>query len=188
MQNRSKTLTQTAFYERVECKLKDWLPCNISNTKDLEAEVETFEAVVRETVDEFIPAKPRPTKLDALTYWNKKLQSLKNKEAELYHAFQTNKTEASALELHKAKIKFAKANRYEKRKSFPKWTSSRETISQVSRMHKILNSKGSNELGLLQKQDGSITTSPKDSIDELINVNFPKASDTKVPKREDFKH
>ena len=55
-------------------------------------------------------------------------------------------------------------------------------------MRKILNSKGSNEQGILKKADGSITSSPEDSINELFDINFPTASKADIPNREMFEH
>ena len=135
-----------------------------------------------------IPAKNKPTKMNALTYWNDKLQSLKTREAELYRKFQLDSNELNARELCAAKQEFKKANKYFKRKSFRKWTSSRDTVAQVSWMRKILNSKGSNKLDLLKRTDGSITLSPEDSINKLFNINFPTASKADPPKREEFEH
>jgi hypothetical protein len=76
----------------------------------------------------------------------------------------------------------------------PKGSDSRIFISQVetlpvmAKLSKILKSKPSKKLGLVRKSDGSLNTSPEESLETMVSEHFPGSivtdNPTVPPKRD----
>jgi hypothetical protein len=56
-----------------------------------------------------------------------------------------------------------------------------ETLPDMAKLSKILRSKASNKLGLVRKQDGSLSISPEESLKTMVEDHFPSSSVTTEP-------
>jgi hypothetical protein len=59
----------------------------------------------------------------------------------------------------------------------------------MAKLSKILKSKPSNKLGLVRKPDGSLSTSPEESLETMVSKHFPGSivtdNPTVPPQRDD---
>jgi hypothetical protein len=60
-----------------------------------------------------------------------------------------------------------------KRTRFQEFVSEVETLPAMAKLSKILKSKPSNKLGLVRKPDGSLSTSPEESLETMVSEHFP---------------
>jgi hypothetical protein len=128
----------------------------------------------------------KPSKLkikNVADWWNEDCESAKrkyrNKEKRAYRRGRPSPadlTELRALNRSlKNCIKAAKKDR------FQEFVSKVETLPEMAKLSKILRSKVTNKLGLVRKQDGSLTISPEESLKTMIEEHFPGSSGTTEP-------
>jgi hypothetical protein len=72
-------------------------------------------------------------------------------------------------------IKAAKKDR------FQEFVSEVETLSEMANLSKILRAKATNKLGLVRKQDSSLSISPEESLKTMIEEHFPGSCVTTEP-------
>ena len=76
-----------------------------------------------------------------------------------------------------------------KRDSGRKWCSECSTISDTAKLFKVLTGAPNSELSLIRKADGSFTRTPEETLQMLLETNFPdfrrtdEADDTPPPRR-----
>ena len=71
------------------------------------------------------------------------------------------------------KEKLKKLMKKQKTNEFKKWANNIESQSAIAKMSKILEKK-STKIGSIEKEDGTFTKSPTESINELLNVHIGK--------------
>ncbi|MEM6804865.1 MAG: reverse transcriptase family protein, partial [Bacteroidota bacterium] len=163
------------FNEVILRCLGDWNSSDISfnNTEDIDKALEWYDKVITSALDICAPFKSVNIKTNHLSFWCEELQNAKDKEALAYRNFQSNANSLNEKLLKAAKKEFRRNKQYHQRKSWRKFTSTTDTIKNVAKLNKILNNKKQLSIGLLSRDDDSFTESPKESLELIMQKNFP---------------
>jgi len=99
----------------------------------------------------------------------KKLRKLKN---------QLNKNTVSKNTVKEYQIEYKDKIKEAKKESWENFISNIDDAKETSKLLKMLGKNNTNEIGLLQNENGTYCTSPKESLELLMNKHFPNYKNT----------
>jgi hypothetical protein len=113
-------------------------------------------------------------------WWSKDCESAKRKyQNKEKHADRRGKpSPADLIELRALNRYLKKCIKAAKKDKFQEFVSDVETLPDMAKPSKILRDKATNKLGLVRKQDGSLSISPEESMKTMIEEHFPGSSVT----------
>ena len=160
------------FRTSVQSKLSDppteWSPDVIDRA------VTHFNLVLNSSLDIACP-KHLVKKREPLLWWNQECQNAKNKcihiERRMNHAKKF--TEKEKFELKKARHTFKKVCAYSKRESFRQLIRETSSVPAMAKLNKILDRKEGATLGLVEKEDGTTTSSTSETLEVMFSEMFP---------------
>jgi len=154
---------------------QDWSLPTILHQKDIDQAVQTLsnritDAIKQSTPTTYITGTHRRHK-----WWSETLRQQRRDLRSLRQAL----TPQNAADYVKEKAAYQKALRKAKRESWISFTDSCATISDTSKLTRILTKPRSLPPGLMVKPDGSATWNPKDSFINIMNTLFPGSTTVK---------
>ena len=154
MKMKSKKIILLDEYEPTTRKALDWT-------------AEQFNIIVKEAFDLACPPMPslkrRPNK-----WWNSELTALRSEVKTIY---KTKKTEEDNTKYKELRSQYRAAIKKAKKASWEEFCSNKESSSDLSRLMKALESKTCQTISLMQR-DGLYTTTPEESMKELLTAHF----------------
>jgi hypothetical protein len=115
--------------------------------------------------------KPSKVKIkNVADWWNKDCESAKRKYRDKEKcAYRRGRPSPAALkELRALNRSLKNCIKAAKKERFQEFVSEVETLPEMAKLSKILRSKLTNKLGLVRKQDGSLSISPEESLKTMI--------------------
>jgi hypothetical protein len=72
--------------------------------------------------------------------------------------------------------------KHAKKTRFQEFVGKVETLPAIAKLSKILRARPSSKLGLVKKPDGSLCTSPEESLATMVREHFPRSAITDTPE------
>jgi hypothetical protein len=112
---------------------------------------------------------------DVANWWNEDCESAKRKyqikEKQAYRRGTPSPADLTALGALNRSLK--NCIKSAKKERFQEFVREVETLPYMAKLSKILRSKAANKLGVVQKQDGSLSTSLEESLKTMVEEHFP---------------
>ena len=178
-------LTMTRNYFKADWnKFQNIIQSEMPNVKDgnwsqsrIEDEVAILNKYIIRALDITCPKKPRKRKQDH-PWWDEECE----KKRGAYRALQRKilkrgKKVPTSDELDQLKVaqrQLMGAIHKARKNSWREFTSKIDSISDMSKLFKIISKGPSPEVGLIRKQDGSMSINSEESLTELLNEHFPQ--------------
>jgi ribonuclease HI len=147
-------------------------PGEPQDAEELERRTEELERKVLQALDRACPLRDRGDKKET-SWWSPGLERMK-KECEKWQKRAIvrgcPKTWKTFREL---RIQYAKSIRRAKRNTWKQFTEELDSLPQVSRAVKALGNKDVAQLGSVQKPDGSLTRSPTETLETMLQHHVP---------------
>ena len=114
-------------------------------------------------------------KIDKPVWWSLTLTTLKRKAERMKQKSRRNPTDLN-LEQCKAAVKqYRKEIKKAKKESWENYCSGLESLSATARLQRIMRMNHKSGINTIRKADGSHTTSPEETLEELMRILFPDA-------------
>jgi ribonuclease HI len=155
----------------------DWSISTVVKTSDIDTAVENLTNRLNDAIKQSTPTIYITGTHKSHTWWSEDLRQMRRKVRSLKNA----KTPTATADYVKEKAAYQKAIRKAKRDSWLSFTSSCESISDTSKLTRILTKPKSQPLGLTVKSDGSATWNPVDSFQNIMNTLFPDSNTKQQP-------
>ena len=172
------------FRECLRSKLGK-LNLNIRQPEALDKYVDNLTSTIQECFEKACPEKVLRTNTNN-KWWNQDLDKMRK---DLRKAQRKAKRSQNFDNYHKLLTDYSKAIIKAKKDSFRKTVSEEmNNISATARMQKLLSKDHTNNLGSLQKPDGSFTASEKETLSVLGEIHFPGSTATTSGVAQTYAH
>ena len=147
-----------------------------STTGELDMMTEQLHSVITEALDIYAPLKQKRVKRNPCTFWNAELQGRQVELNRLYKEFQKSRS-PDVEEEHK----LLKREQKKRIAHYKKWAWRRlgfetDNPTAMAKLRKILSSGNHASVCTLKKSDGSYTQDVEESINLLVEKNFPDSA------------
>jgi hypothetical protein len=143
----------------------------------LEAEAELLNSHIWQILDEISPKYTPKAKKSYPEWWTEEATVAMRKARALYKkAVRHNRDPVLWAQYQEARGCLRQLTRKGKYESYKSFVTKTETISDMSKLYKIIQRKENNQLGLLKRSDNSFVESPEETVGMLLNEHFPGSS------------
>ena len=146
-------------------------------TAEIENSVLNLNSVIEQALDIGCPKFPTK-KRDKLDWWNIECEITKSQYLALERRMMRSSygpTEEQRYQVKAARRVFKKAVRRAKIASFRALVKETDSISAMSKLNKILDSRESSTLGMVRKTDGTMCSTTEETLDTMVREHFPGA-------------
>ena len=162
------------FKLRVEQETADWVQPDTWDVDTIEAQEKKCHEIITKVLDELVPLTSSKITPRWLNWWNDKLQRMKDKLRKWYRQARGNFASDYIKHRYQTMFKeYKKEVRKAKKDSWIKFCSNTESTSELARLAKIIRYHPKFSLGLLKRTDGSMASTPEESLEILTNATFP---------------
>ena len=169
---------------RIHLGKNKWVPPCKWSKLDLDKEVEQYTAQIQKSLDVACPMKEIDVNSAKKLWWNNTLQRLKHKTKKLYKKYFRTKSDLSFENFHKARKAYYDAMKQTKREAFQDFSTSIQDVKSLSKASKALNNEANNGIGLIKKNDGTLTISGHEVLNILMDTHFPESYQHEETKTE----
>ena len=156
---------------------------NVSCPEDIDQLAEGLGSKMKEAFENSCPLKRVRVKGPTNAYWTEELTALRRKVKAKDNGYVARGfTPQAKEELQAAKRAYKKALRSAKRTAWRTYTASLNEYPQVARLQKVLAQGPVKELGTLEKEDGSYTDNPQETLEYLLGIHFPSDPNSEEPE------
>jgi ribonuclease HI len=141
------------------------------NVSVLNEQVDTLHKDIAAALDKSHPLHKVRGRIKAFHWWNDELKLLQEQTNHLASFNRSVRTDDSHEELVEARKNYRHAIRRAKRKTWQQFTSEVSEAKHVARIHRIINNKGQETLGLLKKN--GLQCLPEETMETLMDEHFP---------------
>jgi len=158
----------------IQAKLEDFCSQHdMTSAVNFDKYAEDLNLLIKEALNASCPMS-KPVKNRIMPWWTKELTQLRT---------EVNLAEKRALKFQKWNQFHRKRNEYfqkirkEKERSWQEFCTELESLSTTSKIVKVLSHNSTKEIGFLKNANGSMTETPSETLDLLMQVHFPKCED-----------
>ena len=178
-QSRSSKITCRNFAKANWVKFGKYIDTNLNDCPSLTSETILEESishlydVIEGALDLACP-KLKVKKKDTFVWWNHDCENAKRHCISLERKMRSlGATPDRMAEIKIAKRRLRYLIRKSKRESFRDLVRETESVSEMTRLNKILDKKESSALGFVRKADGTSTSSTQETLEVMMEENFP---------------
>jgi ribonuclease HI len=151
-----------------------------TTVEELENRVEYAETQIRSALDKACPLKTKTSKVE-VTWWNPRLSKLKANSRRLLEKAERDKGQDSWAKYRECHKEYCREVRRAKRQSWKAFTEQLEGLAPLARSVKMLKKDPSLQLSSIRKPDGELTSSPRETLEHMIQHHVPGATDPVEP-------
>jgi hypothetical protein len=155
----------------------DWSITTAVKTSDIDSAVKNLTDRLNDAIKQSTPITYITGTHKSHKWWNEDLRQMRRNLRSLKNAT----TPTTTADYIKEKAAYQKAVRKAKRDSWLSFTNSCASISDTSKLTRILTKPKSQPPGLTVKSDGSATWNPVDSFQNIMNTLFPDSKTKQQP-------
>ena len=163
------------------CKFSNDIHWNIQRIED---EANLLHLVIKNAMDKAIPLH-KVSVVKPVGWWTKELEQQKLGLNRAYNKFLRHTYNRRLKEEWKMlETAYSRACRKAKRVSWKTFTTGVENAADMAKLNKILKKAPHHQIGMLKKDDGSMCTTPEETLDLVCDKNFPGSLPRKSSREE----
>ena len=145
---------------------------NFLNTDSINDKAEKLEECITNAFND--SCKPSKGKTgEKPPWWTPKLEEMKTEVFKLKRRMKRHKHDITKADYDRAKKNYKTEIKVSKAKSWQKFCTDMNDINSTARVHKLLKMGKREDIGSLKKDNGEFTTTPKETLETLLNTHFP---------------
>ena len=159
------------------------------NLESKEVEGEELDKIVEHINESIIKAfhescteKDKKNKKKVI-WWNDNLTGLKRISYRAQQRYRATPNEETRRERNQTRTEYQNAIKKAKEESWKLFCSSMEDLSTLAKIQKLMK-QTNNRIGTIRKSNGTYTTTPKETLDELIDTLYPDDTNTSEQRAE----
>lgn len=162
------------FTSRIQELSAEWEQPERWNAKIIDDQASLCTEIVTKALDEQIPLKPVKIRPKWLNWWTSTLEGAKRKLCKVYRLVKGHSPSQFIIHSYQSLLReFKQMVRKAKRESWKKFTESTESTSELARLAKIIRYHPKHTIGLLRRENGTMTSTPEQTLELLTNSTFP---------------
>ena len=107
------------------------------------------------------------------TWWNNELEKMKKEVRKCVKRHKHRKNAENKELMNDAKFRYRKAQDRAREEGWKKLTSEMNSLTATAKMNKIMKMGKKQEIGTIKREDGTFTSTPRETLDLLLRTHFP---------------
>ena len=158
---------QKHLAKRVQIRPKLW------TEETLELEATHFQGAIAMALEESHPPRRIPCSIKLPSWFDDEAHRLRRKLKGFSSRFRLLRTEEAFEKLKQARKAFSKHIRRAKRRAWQVFTTSCDSMKNVSVLNRIIQGQERHSVGILRREDNTFCADATETLDRLINTHFP---------------
>jgi ribonuclease HI len=166
------------FLDNVSMAANHWPQCHIQNTEELFNRSDALTSALTNSFEKACPPRaPKPT-CRSSAWWCKELDQQRHVTRTSFNEAKRKRSEIAWQAYKAEKNKYSKLLRQKQRQAWQTFCGSLTKVSEAARLNKVLAKDPQLKPHRLKKTDGSLTSNPTETINNLMFTHFPDCVDS----------